>query len=290
MKYRYIQANVGGFSVSELCRVLSVSASGYYDWLNRPLSNRRVKDAQLSEKIISIHSRSHSRYGSPRIHQSLLKDGENIGRNRVIKLMREHSLKAVGKRKFKATTNSRHNKPVADNLVRQRFNVDEPNKVWAGDISYVATDEGWLYLAVVIDLYSRKVIGWSMDKRMTRQLVIDALLAAYWRRKPKQLVIHHSDRGVQYASSDFQAQLQRLNMIPSMSAKGCCYDNAVVESFFHTLKVELVYQQRFKAREEAKSEIFKFIELFYNSQRLHSTLGYCSPNEFERLQEIKSAA
>lgn len=281
MKYHYMNKHTGEFSVEELCRVLGVSSSGYYHWLKRPISRHKRRDMQLSKKIIELHEKSKSRYGSPRIHQALLKQGEHVGRRRVIRLMQEHKLKAVGKRKFKVTTNSKHNKPIADNLVKQQFSVAKPNHIWAGDISYIATEEGWLYLAVVIDLFSRKVIGWAMNKRMSRQLVIDALLMAYWSRKPNGPVIHHSDRGVQYASEDFQKQLSVLGFNCSMSAKGCCYDNAVVESFFHTLKVEMVYRQKFQTREEAKSEIFQFIEMFYNQQRLHSTLGYCSPNEFE---------
>jgi len=290
VKYQYVKGNIGEYSVSELCRVLNVSSSGYYHWLKHPISNRAKRDIELSEKIINIHKQAKSRYGSPRIHQSLLKQGEQVGRKRVIRLMKQHGLRAVGKRKFKATTNSKHNNPVADNKLNQQFNVAKPNHFWAGDISYIATDEGWLYLAVVIDLFSRKVIGWAMDKRMTRQLVIDALLMAYWRRKPKGNVIHHSDRGVQYASSDFQKKLKQIGFSCSMSAKGCCYDNAVVESFFHSLKVELVYCQQFKTREEAKSEIFQFIEMFYNKQRLHSTLGYCSPEEYEMQYWEKNVA
>ncbi len=218
------------------------------------------------------------------------KQGENVGRNRVLRLMRAHDLKAVGKRKFKAITNSRHSHAVSDNLVKQQFNVSRPNQIFVSDISYVATNECWLYLAVTMDLFSRKVVSWAMDKRMTRELVIKALLSAYWQRKPKGDVIHHSDRGVQYASHDFQRHLKTLGMIGSMSAKGCCYDNAVVESFFHTLKVECIYQHRFSTREEAKLEIFKFIEMFYNTKRMHSTLGYYSPNEFEAQFEIKNTA
>lgn len=276
--------------MSELCRCLEISSSGYYSWLNRPINPRTVRDIELSQKITAIHEASRSRYGSPRIHKSLEKQGEFVGRNRVIRLMRENDLKAVGKVKFKATTNSKHDKPIVENLVKQKFNVSKPNHIWAGDISYIATGEGWLYLAVVIDLFSRRVVGWAMDKHMTRHLVQNALSMAYWRRKPKNVVIHHSDRGVQYASFDFQKQLKTLGLQCSMSGKGNCYDNAVVESFFHTLKVELVYCQSFKTREEAKSEIFQFIEIFYNQQRLHSTIGYCSPNEFEIQYQNKLAA
>ena len=261
--------------------MLGIAASGYYRWLKQLPSQRRREDLRLKEKIVSIHQGSRFRYGSPRIHQVLQQQGEQLSRKRVIRLMREENLKAKGKRKFKATTDSQHGHPVAANHVKQMFSVGQPDSIWVGDITYCRTDEGWLYLAVVIDLFSRKVIGWAMDKRMTRQLVIDALLMAYWKRKPKSKIIFHSDRGSQYASNDFQKLLLRLNMVCSMSGKGNCYDNAVAESFFHTLKVELIYGDKFLSRQQARSKIFEYIEVFYNRERLHSTLGYCSPNQFE---------
>lgn len=289
MKYPFIKKLSCDFKIAKLCEVLGISVSGYYDWLKRPVSCRKKRDIELGTKIIAIHNASRKAYGSPRIHEALQRQNECVSRKRVIKLMNRHGIKAVGKRKFKATTYSNHNKPVAENLLKQKFNVNQPNSIWAGDITYVATNEGWLYLAVVIDLYSRKVVGWSMDKTMTRQLVIDALAMAYWKRKPKGVVIHHSDRGVQYASEDFQEQLHTFGFKCSMSAKGCCYDNAVVESFFHSLKVEQVYNMKYETREEAKSDIFNYIEMFYNSNRMHSTLGYLSPNQFE-MQNWKTDA
>lgn len=267
--------------MTELCRVLEVSGGGYYAWLKRPVSDRRKKDLVLSTKIVNIFEGSKQRYGSPRVHQALKNQGESVSRKRVIKLMSEEQIAARGKRKFKSTTDSMHNKVVSKNLVKQQFSVSKANTVWAGDITYVKTGEGWLYLAVVLDLYSRRVIGWSMSERINRQLVMDAFTMAYLQRKPQPGLIFHSDRGSQYASDDFQKLLKKLNYKSSMSGKGNCYDNAVVESFFHTLKVELVYSEVYQARTAAKASIFEYIELFYNKVRMHSTLGYCSPIDFE---------
>ncbi len=278
------------FSVTEMCKVMWVSVSGYYAWRKRPESRRKCEDRELGNNIIELFHTSKKRYGSVRIHESLKKQGKFIGRNRVIRLMRENGLHAVAKRKYKATTDSKHSMPIAENKLNQNFNVDIPNTVYAGDITYIQTDEGWLYLSVVIDLYSRKVIGWAMDKMMTRRLVIDALLMAYWKRKPGKGVIHHSDRGSQYASVEFQDTLNKLGFECSMSGKGNCYDNAAVESFFHTLKVELVQAMKFRTRHQAMSEIFNYIEGFYNRVRMHSTLGYCSPEEFEQQSEVRKVA
>lgn len=270
---------------------MKVAASGFYRWCQQTLTPRRERDACLKEQIKSIHEASQGRYGSPRVHQVLQQKGERISRKRVIRLMREENLRAKGKRKFKpVTTDSKHGYPVAANLVQQNFTVAEPDQVWVGDITYVWTEEGWLYLAVVIDLFSRKIIGWAMDKQMTRHLVIDALRMAYWKRKPKVKVIFHSDRGSQYASHDFQDLLCQLKMVGSMSGKGNCYDNAVAESFFHSLKVELIYDEKFLSRQQAKSRIFEYIEIFYNRERLHSTLGYCSPTFFEEQYALRIVA
>lgn len=244
----------------------------------------------LSEKIKDIHRGSKKSYGSVRIHKALQKQGEKVGRNRVIQLMKENKIFGIAKRKFKATTDSKHALAVADNRLNQQFIVNEPKKYFVADITYIPTGEGWLYLAVVIDLYSRRVVGWSMNKRMKKQLVIDALAMTYWKEKPKKGAIHHSDRGSQYASIRFQAVLRELGFICSMSSKGNCYDNAVCESFFHTLKVELVHNTRFDTREQAKAEIFNYIEVFYNRIRMHSTLGYCSPIEFEQQYEMTKVA
>ena len=282
MKYAFIEQHREDFSLSELCDVLHVSVSGYYAWHHRPESKRAQQDKELSKKILALHSASGGSYGSVRLHQGLKKSGEDVGRNRVIKLMKHHHIQAKVRRKYKQTTDSNHTFGYHPNLLNQQFDVAKANCVYAGDISYIWTQEGWLYLAVVMDLFSRRIIGWSMSSRMTRQLVIDALLSAYWRRKPDPGVIFHSDKGVQYASYDYRRLLKHYGFIGSMSGKGNCYDNAVVESFFHSLKVEQVHHKNYKTREEAKSDIFNYIEIFYNTKRLHSSLGYCSPVEFEQ--------
>jgi putative transposase len=250
------------------------------------LSERKKQDTLLLEKIREIYNNSRNCYGSPRIHAELREDNILCSRKRVIRLMREHDIQAKQKRKFKAaTTDSNHSLPIAENKLQKNFIASKPNEVWTGDITYIPTQEGWLYLAVVLDLFSRQIVGWAMGARMTKELVMDALLMAYWKRKPKAGLMHHSDRGSQYASYGFQGLLSQLGMECSMSGKGCCYDNAVTESFFHTLKVELVYGNPFESREQAKGAIFEYIECFYNPIRKHSTLGYCAPIQFEQKWE-----
>lgn len=274
----------------ELCQLSGISMSGYYAWRNQSESQRFKRDTELSKKIRALFKESNNSYGSVRLHEALKKSGETVGRNRVIKLMKQHNLQAKAKRKYKATTDSNHKFGHHPNLLKQRFSVPEPDRVYAGDITYVWTQEGWLYLAVVMDLFSRQIIGWSMSSRMTRQLVIDALLSAYFRRKPNKGVIFHSDKGSQYASHDYCAVLKNYGFIGSMSGKGNCYDNAVVESFFHSLKVERIHGKHYPTREAAKSDIFNYIEIFYNQKRLHSTLGYCSPVEYEQQYWSKQVA
>lgn len=278
------------YFVTELCRVLGVSSSGYYAWLKGKVSQRKHKDTLLGNKIKSVFEDSKGTYGSVRLHQALKRDGETVGRNRVIKLMKQLNLKVQTKRKYKATTDSNHTLRTHKNLLEQNFNVTKPDSVYAGDITYVWTQEGWLYLAVVMDLFSRRIVGWSMDKHMTRQLVMQALLSAYWRRKPNKGVIFHSDKGSQYASHDYCDLLKAYDFIGSMSGKGNCYDNAVVESFFHSLKTERIHRKHYQTREEAKSDIFNYIEMFYNTKRLHSTLGYCSPVQFEQQYRMANVA
>lgn len=278
------------YSVSELCNVLQLSPSGYYAWLQSDVSLRARSDKLLSKKIQALFNESDGTYGSVRLHQVLKQSGEKIGRNRVIKLMKQLNLQAKAKRKYKATTDSNHAFGHHKNLLKQNFTVTEPDSVYAGDITYVWTQEGWLYLAVVMDLFSRQIVGWSMNKRMTRQLVMEALLSAYWRRKPGKDVIFHSDKGSQYASHDYCDLLNAYGFIGSMSGKGNCYDNAVVESFFHSLKTERVHHRNYQTREDAKSDIFNYIEMFYNTKRLHSTLGYCSPVQFEQQYRIANVA
>jgi transposase InsO family protein len=231
---------------------MQVSVSSYYRWLKQPQSPRALRNKDLCKLIIQLFNETKGRYGAPRLHAALRKRGELVGIKRVKRLTQENQLQARATRKYKATTDSQHNLLVASNLLKQQFSWDKPNQIWASDITFIPTQEGWLYLAVTLDLYARKVVGWAMDKRMTRQLVIDALHMAYWRRKPAKGLIHHSDKGSQYASYGFQAYLKHYGMIGSMSGTGNCYDNAVVEIFFHTLKVELVHDCVFVTRAQAK--------------------------------------
>lgn len=281
MIFRFMQQHKTEFPIAVMCDVFSVSRSGYYAWAKNPASKRKLANAKLLEMIRSIHHDSGRTYGSPRGYQALKEQGVPCSQSRVARLMREDGLRAKTKRRFKVTTDSKHNLPVAPNLLNRDFAPAEPNQVYAGDITYIWTTEGWLYLAVVIDLFSRSVVGWAMDKRMTRQLVMDALTMAVQRRRPPSGVIFHSDRGSQYASADFQSLLTKHGMRCSMSRKGDCWDNAPVESFFGSLKQELVFHQKYSTRFHARQSIFEYIERFYNRRRLHSTLGYKSPANFE---------
>lgn len=279
--FRFLQRHKKEFPLSVMGEVLLVSRSGYYAWQKKTLSRRREANAALLEKIRTIHRESGGIYGSPRVYKALREQDEPCGENRVARLMREDGLRGKMKRRCKATTDSKHGFAVAPNLLNRNFCPEEPNQVYAGDITYVWTGEGWLYLAVVIDLFSRSVVGWAMNKRMTRQLVMNALTMAVQRRRPPGGVIFHSDRGCQYASADFQSLLARYGFRSSMSRKGDCWDNAPVESFFGSLKQELVFHQRYLTRSQARQSIFAYIERFYNRRRLHSTLGYKSPAAYE---------
>lgn len=261
--------------------MMLVERSGYYAWLNRKPSKREESNNKLDKQIAEIFKSHSGRYGSPRVTNELRQQGEICSKNRVARRMKSLDLKAKGKKKFKVTTDSKHNLPVADNILNRNFSANKPNEKWCGDISYIWTDEGWMYLAVVIDLYSRAVIGWSIQSNMSKQLVCDALTMALWRRGFPCGVLFHSDRGSQYCSYDFQKLLKRYDFICSMSRKGNCWDNAVAESFFHTMKTELVYTQRYKTREIAKQSIFEYIEVYYNRLRQHSTIGSIAPNDFE---------
>lgn len=264
-----------------MCRVFEVSPSSYYEWEQVPQSDHDRRDQELSEAIGEIFADKRSRYGSPRITQELAKQDIGVSRKRVSRLMREKGLRAKGKRKFKHTTDSNHSLPIAPNLVNQQFNVPAKNKVWVSDITYIQTLEGWLYLATIVDLYSRKVVGWSCSGRMTAGLVCEALDNAVQKRRPKRGLILHSDRGSQYASGAFRRRLWRYRMAQSMSAKGNCYDNAVAESFFATLKKELICGEVYRTRDEARTAIFEYIEVFYNRRRMHSLINYMTPDEFE---------
>ena len=284
MRFRFIRDHQAQYPVAILCRVLEVSRSGFYGWLHRPESPASRANRLLSQQIAEIHRDSRGTYGSPRVYRELKRRGKAAGRHRVARLMRRDGLQAKTKRRFKATTDSRHSYPVAPELLHRDFSPAGLNRVWASDITYVWSTEGWLYLAVVMDLYSRRIIGWSMAERLTTPLVSDAArMALQWRRPPRG-VLHHSDRGSQYASDDYQELLTKNGMLCSMSRKGNCWDNAPVESFFSTLKREWVFHQRYHTRDEARQSIFDYIERFYNRQRIHSSLGYRTPLEFEQRQ------
>lgn len=275
------------YPLNLMSRVLKVSISGYYAWKYRPVSQRELERRRLVKIIRELMAEYRHTYGSPRIHRELLKRGYDCSLSRVARLMKQHGIRAKQKRRFRVcTTNSKHAFPIAANLLRNHPGASRSNQVWLADITYIPTQEGWLYLAAVMDVYSRKIVGWSMNKRMTKHLAIDALTMALWRRKPPKELIHHSDRGSQYASHDYQRVLKDHGVIPSMSRKGNCYDNATMESFFHTLKTELCHHECYETRKEAKQNIFNYIETFYNLIRTHSSLDYLSPSEYEQKSSL----
>ncbi len=281
MKYAMIKGNEDHFPVGMMCRLLSVSRSGYYSWKNRPFSGRDQANQELLTEIKRVFEDEKSRPGSPRISRRLQEEGKSASRHRVAKLMKDNGLRAKAAKKYKATTNSNHSLPVAPNLLEQNFTADAPDQKWVSDITYIWTEEGWLYLAVVLELYSRRVIGWAIGERMTAALVCDALIMALWRRHMPKGVIVHSDRGCQYCSAAYQKLFKQHQLICSMSKKGDCYDNAAMESWNHSFKVEAVHGERFLTRSEAKYQVFEYIEVYYNRKRLHSKLGYLSPETFE---------
>lgn len=272
-----MQAHEGAFAVRLMCRVLKVSPSGYYAWRSRTPSHQAQARAALDARVRAEFDARKGRAGAPRLARHL-----SVGRRQVAESLRRQGLRARAARKFKATTNSNHSLPVAQNLLQQNFTADAPNQVWVGDITYIGTDEGWLYLAVVLDLFSRKVVGWSMSDRMTATLVCDALRMALFRRKRPRGVIMHTDRGSQYCSREHRDLLDANGLVASMSAKGNCYDNAAMESWNHSLKVEAIHGERLATRKQARDLVFEYIEVDYNRNRLHSTLGYLSPEQFER--------
>jgi len=272
------------FNVRLMCQLLKVSRSGYYEWLKKPLSLKLIERQRLMEKIKMLFIQSRKTYGTRRLKKALAKEGIQMSRKRIKKLLAEQGLFVKTRKKFKATTDSNHALPVADNILNQQFAVHKPNQCYVGDITYIATDEGWLYLAVVMDLFSRQIVGWSIESHMKAELVNSALLKAVWKRKPPRGLLWHTDRGSQYASDSHRALLKVHGIIQSMSRKGNCWDNSVAESFFHTLKVELIHQTKFKTKEEAKTAIFEYIELFYNRARMHSANNYLSPVEYEQAQ------
>jgi putative transposase len=271
------------FPATRVCQVLGVSQSGYFAWRSRPASPRQREDLVLLAHIRSAFARSHGTYGSPRMTRELQDEGVQISRRRTARLMRENGLKARQKRRFKRTTDSHHAFPVAPNLLDQDFSAERPNQKWNADISYVWTSEGWLYLAVVLDLFARRVVGWAVSARLHQELALEALRKALAIRRPSAGLIHHADRGSQYCATAYQAELKEHGIRISMSGKGNCYDNSVVETFFKTLKSELVWRTVFQTRAEAKQAIGRYIDGFYNPVRRHSTLDYVSPVQFERL-------
>jgi len=264
-----------------MAKALDVSTSGYYAWQKRPESSRGRENRRLAVEIKAVHAASRQTYGSPRIQAELAAKGIACSRGRVARLMKHQGLRAKQKRRFRMTTDSKHSLPVAPNRLNRRFEAERPNQAWLADITYIPTREGWLYLATMLDLHSRRIVGWSMSKSLKRQLVIDALLMAIWQRKPDKGLLHHSDRGSQYCSQEYQNILKKHGIACSMSGKGDCWDNAPMESFFHTLKTELIHHRNYKTRQEARSDIFNYIESFYNPKRRHSSLGYRSPTEYE---------
>ncbi|MGG1556014.1 IS3 family transposase [Paenibacillus ferrarius] len=278
------------YRVEKMCTVLKVSRSGYYKWIQRKPSAREQRLKALDRKIRRLFKHYKHRAGSPTITAVLRKNGVAVSSKTVSRRMKKMGLKSITVRKVTATTNSKHDLPVFENVLNRQFTVLAPNKVWVTDITYIQTGEGWLYLASVMDLFSRKIVGYSMGARMTRELVLDALEKAYKRRKPEPGLIHHSDRGSQYASHEYRAKLQEYNMIGSMSRKGNCYDNACIESFHSTLKKELVYQTKFKTRKQAMKELYVYIEFDYNRLRPHSTLGYETAHHFEQIYYKNQAA
>ena len=282
MRYDFVERHRGRWPVRTMCRVLAVSPGGYYDWRGRPKSERAQKCEALAVAIEAVHSEVKARYGSPRVHAELVARGHACCVNTVAKLMRRHGMVAKSKRKFRCTTDSNHGRPVAENVVNREFRPAAADRTWTADITYIATGEGWLYLAAVEDLYSRRIVGWSMGERIDSRLVVDALEMAPARRLPGAGLVAHSDRGSQYASEHYQRLLAGRGITCSMSRRGNCWDNAPMESFFASLKKELTRGESFATRAEARTELFEYIEVFYNRLRRHSALGYLSPAEYER--------
>ncbi len=281
MRYSFIRRYRQRFRLAAMCRVLGVSPSGYYAWLGRPESARAQANRKLAAQIKAVHARSRKRYGRRRIHAQLRREGILCSRKRVTRLMRAEGVSGLLRRRFRATTDSKHTLPVAPNRLSRDFRASGPNQVWTSDITYLRSEEGWLYLATVMDLFSRRIVGWAMQPTLDRSLTLNALEMAIAQRQPQPGLIHHSDRGSQYACFDYQAALEKAGMLCSMSRKGDVWDNAPKESFFGRLKCELTHQWTRPPRAQARRELFEFLEVFYNRQRLHSSLGYQSPAAFE---------
>ena len=291
MRFAFIDEEKATWPVETLCEVLGVSRSGFYAWKVRPPSPRALEDAQLVVEIKAAHKAGRSAYGSPRVHRALRRHGRRVGKKRVERLMRREGVAAKKRKKFCVTTDSRHADPIAPNILQRDFDVALPNVAWVTDVTYVPTHEGWLYLAAILDLCSRRVVGWAASANNDRELALDALARATSTRTPSVGLIHHSDRGSVYASGDYRDALDDLGAVRSMSRKGDCWDNAVAESFFATIKGEMVDHQDFQTRAEATAAIADYIDAFYNVERMHSSIGYVSPIEFElKLQSKREAA
>lgn len=290
MKFTCIEAEKANFPVRLMCRMLAVSPSGFYAWSRREPSKRALDDQRLAVEVAEVHKRSRCRYGSPRIHRELRTAGKRIGRKRVARLMRKQGLVARPKRRFRRTTDSTHGNQPAPNLLERNFVATAPDQTWVTDITYIWTKEGWLYLAAVIDLFSRRVVGWAVSERIDAKLCCEAMRNALLSRRPAPGLILHSDRGSQFVSKDFVKLVDGHGVVQSMSRKGDCWDNAVAESFNGTIKGELVEEEDFTTRAQARRAIFEYIEGFYNSIRLHSYLGYVSPAVFERLAVAEALA
>jgi transposase InsO family protein len=282
MRFRFIEDRRADYPVTVLCDVLGVSPAGYYAWRSRPESRRSAANREIVDDIKQVHRDTSGRYGSPRIHAELKAQGRGVSRGRIERLMRHHGIRAIMARPRRVrTTDSRHDFPLAPNLLDRNFTASAPNRIWLADITYVETDQGWLYLAAVMDLYSRRIVGWAMEDHLRAELPLAALGMAISAKRPGAGLIHHSDRGVQYASTDYRKMMQSAGFKVSMSRKADCYDNAPMESFFHTLKTELVHHRHYATRNEATRDIFAYIEGFYNRTRRHSAIGYVSPIEME---------
>jgi len=282
VKYAFVREHRFEHKIQRMCEVLEVSASGYYDWFDRPESARALENKRLVTLIRCHHQTSKQIYGSPRIYDDLVESGEQVGVHRVARLMRRHNIQSKVARKFVVTTESRHSLPAAPDRLKRQFKTPQPNWAWVSDTTFIPTRQGWLFLAVILDLFSRQVIGWAMGNHNNTELVSDALTMAIWQRGQAKDVIVHSDRGVTYASTEYQRQLEQHHLICSMSRKGECLDNAVAESFFGSLKTELVDHEDYHSRQEARQSLFEYIEVFYNRRRRHSFLGNISPVEYER--------
>lgn len=282
MKYEFIQAHAERYPVNLLCQMLSVQRSTYYDWRTRPVKIITLEELALRQRMKALFAASRDSLGSRTLMENLRSEGFDIGRERVRNLMKVLNLRVKQKRRFKVTTDSQHHWPVAENVLNREFAPNAPNQVWGTDITYLWTQEGWVYLAIVIDLYSRRVVGWAIDRRMKKALVIRALMMAVNLRNPPPGLIHHSDRGSQYASHAYQTLLKQHGMIPSMSRKGNCWDNAPIERFFSSLKREWTGDRLYKTRQAAIADVREYVAVYYNSRRLHSTLGYKTPMEYEK--------